>query len=72
MLLPLRLQKISACVAVSFFYDDIIVCFPIRNIQEHIRNKAGLVSAMIDALVLCGKCTSGPNEFTTLKVYILV
>lgn len=56
----------------SFTVDDIIICFPLRNVQEDVRYKAGLVSALIDALALSGKCTSGPNKSMIIKVYILV
>lgn len=54
--------KTSLLVSLFLSDDDIVLCCPLRNIQEDIRYKAGLVSVMIDALALSGKCTSGPNK----------
>lgn len=50
--------KTSLLVSIFLSQDDIVFLSGIFK-RWH---KAGLVSAMIDALALSGKCTSGPNK----------
>lgn len=60
--------KTSLLVSIFLSHDDIVF---LPGVFER-RHKAGLVSAMIDALALSGKCTSGPNKSTISSLYILV
>lgn len=60
-------NKTSKSLLIFLFMLTLFFCFPLRNIQDDINDKAALVSVMFDALLI-----DLESALQDPKVYILV